>query len=397
MTHLLRRLLRFQDPRGAVLPLAMMILLVLSAVLMGLSVLTGQEPLVAGNHLMIAQAQAMAEAGIARALWALSHPDSAEGVAWPAPAPAPYDGSQFIPVAAEGGVILGGFRVTIVGEGDRQRQILAIGLVPGSEGPLGQARQEISATAIRLRFPTPPAGLTVRGDLVVGPGAWIDASGDGSCGPVAGTWSTGVTTLGAASQVVGNVGAGAMSNQPAVDLLELQTPDLFDAEAFTATELNALKAVARARGTYFRGSTAFDARHPLRDGLIFVDTTSGHPITTATPVGELATVSIGSGAGTGPGDSFRGWIVANGSVSISGTVAIEGLIYAADRFSQTGAARLTGAVMAGHVRSTTPSVVDARPGVGAALVWSCQTGRTGAGKVPQRWMVKPGSYREAAG
>ncbi|HTR21955.1 MAG TPA: pilus assembly PilX N-terminal domain-containing protein, partial [Gemmatimonadales bacterium] len=389
MTHLLRRLLRFQDQRGAVLPLAMMILLVLSAVLMGLSVLTGQEPLVAGNHLMIAQAQAMAEAGIARALWALSHPDSAEGVAWPAPAPAPYDGSQFIPVAAEGGAILGGFRVTIVGEGDRQRQILAIGLVPGNEGPLGQARQEISATAIRLRFPTPPAGLTVRGDLAVGPGAWIDASGDGSCGPVAGTWSTGVTTLGAASQVVGSVGAGAMSNQPAVDFLELQTPDLFDAGAFTATELNALKAVARARGTYFQGSTTFDARHPLRDGLIFVDTTSGHPINAATPVGELATVSIGSGAGTGPGDSFRGWIVANGSVSISGTVAIEGLIYAADRFSQTGAARLTGAAMAGHVRSTTPSVVDARPGIGAALVWSCETGRTGAGKVPQRWMVKP--------
>jgi hypothetical protein len=366
-------------------------------VLTGLSLLSGQEPLVAGNHLMIAQAQAMAEAGVARALWALSNPDSPEGVAWPAPAPAPYDGSRFIAVATEGGVILGGFRVTIGGQGDRQRQLLAIGLVPGDEGPPGRARQEISATAIRLRFPDPPAGLTVRGDLVVGPGASVDASGDGSCGPVAGTWSSGATTLGPASQVLGTTGNAAISNEPAFDFFDQQTPARFEEQAFTAAELSALKAVARARGTYFQGPTAFDAKRPLHDGLVFVDTTSGQPITAATPPSDLATVSIGSGAGTGPGDSFRGWIIANGSVSISGTVAIAGLVYAADRFSQSGSARLTGAAMAGHARATTASVVDARPGTGAALVWSCEMGRTGGGKVPQRWMVKPGSYREAAG
>ena len=34
---------------------------------------------------------------------------------------------------------------------------------------------------------------------------------------------------------------------------------------------------------------------------------------------------------------------------------------------------------------------------GAALTWSCETGRTGGGTIPQRWLVKPGSYREAAG
>ena len=47
--------------RGAVLPTAMLILVVLSAVLLALSLLTGQEPLIASNHVMIVQAQALAE------------------------------------------------------------------------------------------------------------------------------------------------------------------------------------------------------------------------------------------------------------------------------------------------------------------------------------------------
>jgi hypothetical protein len=151
------------------------------------------------------------------------------------------------------------------------------------------------------------------------------------------------------------------------------------------------------RGTYFQGSVAFDATRPLPDGVLFVDTVDGRPISEATPVADLATVDIGDGAGTGSEGVFRGWIIANGSVSISGSIVIEGLVYAADRFSQTGAARLTGAAIAGHVRSTTPSLLDARPGAGAALVGNCEAGRTGGGKVPQRWLVKPGSYREAAG
>ena len=45
-----------RDQRGSMLPLAMLILLILSAVLASLALLAGQEPIVARNHLMIAQA-----------------------------------------------------------------------------------------------------------------------------------------------------------------------------------------------------------------------------------------------------------------------------------------------------------------------------------------------------
>ena len=384
---------RGRDQHGAVLPVVVLILTLLSVVLLGLSMLTGQEPLVAGNHVMIAQAQALAEAGLARALWALSTPESPQGVPWSTPAGAPYDGSTFIGVATEHGA-LGGFRVAIRGDGDRQRQVTATGLVPGDVGPLGRARQDVSATAIRLRFPAPPAGIAVRGALEIGSGVSVDARADGSCGDRAGAWSSGTTTIGVGAEIHGRIGDSATPNET-TDSPQEQPATLFDELAFTAAELQALKAVAHVRGTYYRGSVAFDAARPIPDGLIFVDTVSGRPIVDATPEDDLATVSIGDGAAGQPGRSFRGWIIVNGSLALTGDLTVEGLVFAADRFSQTGAARLLGAAMAGHVRSALPSVLDARPADGPGLVWSCEAGRTGGGKIPQGWLVKPGSYREA--
>ena len=384
-----------RDQRGAVLPLTMMILVVLSAVLIALSGLTGQEPLIASNHVMVVQAQALAEAGLERALWALSTPESADGIPWSAKAPAPYDGSAFLGVATESGALLGGYRLTVTGEGDRQREVTVVGLVPGDVGPLGRARQDISATLIRLRFPAPPAGLSVRGGLTIGDGVTIDARADGSCGDRAGTWSSGVTTAAAGAQIHGRSGDTAIPNEP-TDIRQEQPVGVFDELAFSAAELLALKAVARVRGTYYQGAVTFDAARRIPDGVIFVDTGSGQPITDATPSGDLATVTIGDGA-AGPGGVFRGWIIVNGSLSIAGDVTLRGLTYVADRLSQTGVARLVGATMVGHVRTATPSLVDARPAGDAAVAWSCEEGRTGGGLIPSRWMVKPGSYREVAG
>jgi len=372
----------------------MMSLLVLSAVLLALSLLTGQEPLVARNHMMIAQAQAMAEAGLDRALWALSTPGAPDGVPWNAPTPAPYDGSRFIGVAIDG-VPLGGFRVTITGTGDRQRQIVAAGLVPGDTGPLGRARQNISATAVRLRFPSLPAPIMVRGDLEVGPGVVVDASQDASCGSQPGTWSTGLTSLSPGSQVRGRGGDPAVPNGEG-DVRQQQAIGVFDELAFDSSELSALKALARARGTYYQGHVSFDATRRIADGLVFVDTVSGQPITGATPDADLAVVTLGTGAASSSSGVVHGWIIVNGSLSVEGGVILEGLAFAADRFSQTGTVQIRGAAMAGHVRSTAPSRIEALPTTGPALLWSCETGRTGGGAIQQRWIVKPGTYWEAA-
>jgi hypothetical protein len=379
---------------GAVLPLAMLILLVLSAVLLGLASLTGQEPLAARNHTLVAQAQGMAEAGLDRALWALSTPGAVDGVAWASPASAPYDGSRSIDVTIDG-LPLGAFRLTVSGNGDRQRQLVVTGLAPSTPSQLGQARQDVSATAIRLRFPSLPAGLTVRGDLQVGPGVVIDAAADGSCGSAAGIWSSGVTTLGPGSQIRGGSG-DPMAPNGAADFRQVQDPAVFDALTFDAAEMSAFKALARVRGTYYQGAVTFDATRPIPDGLVFVDTVSGQPISPATPVADLASVSVRDGAAPDPSRLVRGWIVVNGSLAIDGDLTIQGLAFAADRFSQSGTAQIRGAAAAGHIRSSTPSLIESRPTSSPALTWSCEAGKTGGGSIPQRWLVKPGSYREAA-
>ena len=382
MTAFLSQTPELRGERGAVLPLAMLVLSILSAVLISFALMTGQEPLVASNHVALVQAQALAEAGLQRALWALSTPDAPDGGRWVLPAPPPYDASRLVTVTTPGGAPLGGFRVEIVGMGDRQRQVHVTGLVPGIAGPLGQARREVTATAIRLRFPSPPAGLTVRGDLVVGAGVVVDAISDGSCGELAGTWSGGTTILGPGSDVRG----GSVQAQPA---------EAFDARAFDAAELNALRAVARVRGAYYRGPVRFDASQPIPGGLVFVDMATGAGPSEATPEADAA--SIGEGATGAPGGAFRGWLVVNGSLSISGNVTLQGMVWAAGRLHQSGGARLIGAAIAGDAGGGSPSLIEAHPPAGPALTWSCETARTGGRQIPDTWMVKPGSYREAAG
>ncbi len=375
---------------GAVLPLAMVILLLLSVALLGLASLTGQEPLSARNHMLLAQAQALAEAGLDRALWALSNPGAPDGVVWSELAVSPYDGSATIDVAVDGRS-LGAFRLTISGTGDRQRQVLVTGFAPSVSGALGQARRGISATAVRLRLPAVPAGVTVRGDLQVGPGVIIDAAGDASCGSPAGTWSSGITTLGTGSQVRGLSG----SPSGTADVRQAQDPASFDAIVFDSAELSALKALARARGTYYRGSVTFDSTRPLPGGLVFIDTASGQAISPATPDTDLAAVTIRDGAAPSPDGRLRGWIVVNGSLALEGEVVLEGLAFAADRFTQSGRAQIRGAALAGHIRSTSPSLIEARPEAAPALARNCETARTGGGSIPQRWLIKPGTYREA--
>ncbi len=103
------------DQRGVALPMAMLALLILSALVLGFSVLSATEPTIANNQLMVAQARSLGEAGVERAIWALNFgltdpngiPPSLAG-----PASAPYDGSQLALVSI-GATPMGGFRVTV--------------------------------------------------------------------------------------------------------------------------------------------------------------------------------------------------------------------------------------------------------------------------------------------
>ena len=175
------------------------------------------EPTIANNQLAVAQARALAEAGVERALWALSNPADAQGipVTFTTP-PSPYDGGRLVPVAA-GGHPVGGFRVTVTnGPTAYERHITAVGFVPNDTTAGRRALQKITVTALnpQLIVKDPPAALSVRGELRASGSLRVDSRTDRSCGPKVGTLARGETSLeGASADIRGAGGDGTARNR----------------------------------------------------------------------------------------------------------------------------------------------------------------------------------------
>jgi len=381
------------NERGVAVPLALITLLVLASLLLELSAMSATEPSIAANQLRSAQAAALADAGLERAIWALAHPGSAQGLADPLPAliPPPYDGSLLVPITA-GGVERGGFRLTVVpGGGGNERDIVAVGWTPTDDpgDARAKAHHRLVATIMRIRAPADaaPCALCAVGDLQVAAGAAADARGDTTCGAKLGAWTSGTVVMGPGAEIWGADG-NALSNQ-AGDIAQGQPAEGAEAWTFTPGELAALRRLAQSRGTYYRGSVAFDGTSMPRDGLVFVDTVSGAPISDATPETDLARVVVGGG-----GDVFRGWMIVSGTLEISGDARLRGLAYALDGFAYRGEAPggVEGQVVARGLRGGVTLIQ--RTGDGPAIRFDCAAARTGDGLISFGWMLKPGSYRE---
>jgi len=147
---------------GIALPMTLIIMCLITALTVAFLAFTSTEPAIASNQMMNAQARAIAESGVERALWALTKGDAAPGTAGsladplPAPVPAPYDGSQYVAVG------VGGFIVT-VGPGGvvNERTITAVGYVPNNVNPI--AIKKIQTTVARRRQATRrPSGSAAR-------------------------------------------------------------------------------------------------------------------------------------------------------------------------------------------------------------------------------------------
>jgi len=381
----------WNDERGVALPLTIMTLVLLTSLILGLSVMSATEPIIAANQLRTAQARALAEAGIEQALWALEHPWAPNGLPDPLPAtvPPPYDGSRLIVISAPG-TPLGGFRIAVAAGASRnERDVLSIGWAPTDDA--GDARpkahQRITGTLWRVRAPaeSAPCALCVGGDLDVAAEVTVDARADTTCGGKRGAWSSGVVRVAPTAKVWGADGNDTPNE--AGDYVEAQPPQAALAWNFSDADLRALKRLARARGTYYRGSVLFDASRPAPEGLVFVDTASGAPVTDATPAAELARAEVRGGI-------FRGWLVVAGSLEISGDTRVRGLVYAQDGFAYRGTAPggIEGQIVAAGVRGAAGSL--SRTGSGPALAFDCAAASGGDGTVPRGWMLKSGSYRE---
>lgn len=385
------------DERGAALPMALFATAILITLVIAFSILSSSEPLIAANQQSVAQARAIAESGIERATWALNNPTNTNGLADPMPStiPAPYNGGATVNVALTSGN-LGVFRVSVTnGAAPNERNLESVGSIPNEASP--RAKQRIRVTVIKFKIPDPPAALSVRGELQVGGNTYIDSRADTSCGAKMGTFTTGLTEVqGNSADVYG--ADGNNSRNESTDIVQMQPTAAFDQYLLTDSDMAALKAYAKSQGTYYQGAVQFSASNTMPDGIIFVDTVSGNPMTASSDPNDQANLTIHGNAPASADGIFHGWLIVNGRLEISGNFQMWGYGYVMNdlTYTGTGTGQIVGAMLSRNIQDTSSTTIDTNTGGNASIIYDCAKARNGGGAVPQTYAVKGGTYREVS-
>ena len=402
-----------RDQRGIALPMSLLALLILSTLVISFALLATSEPLIATNQKMVAQARAVAESGLEQAIWALNNPTDTNGLPSPLPGtvPSPYDGSTDIPISNSSGTQIGVARVTVTpGTNLNERNVTTVGWVPTNTPKA--ARQKIQATVSKFIFSgnPPPASLTVQGQINITGNTNIDSRPDQSCGPKDGTWSVGSTAVGGSGSVYGADGnntAGQSAPSGITDVKQNVPTSAFAPFILKNQDLNSLKAMAKAAGTYYSGagvsSLTFNAGNSLPNGIIFIDTVSGLNVdvngANTTLTSDLASVSIHGNAPADPSGIFRGMIIVAGTLSISGDFHGRGMVYAVNDliYTGTGTGLIEGAVMSQNIRDISSTTIDTNTGGNSSIIYNCGYATNPGGQMPQGFTVQPGTYKEVSG
>lgn len=410
----MRQLLR--DQRGIALPMALLALLILSTLVIAFSLLATSEPLISTNQKMVAQSRAVAEAGLERAIWALNN----DSTGLQPTVPAPYDGTAGIPITVNSTQVGLAF-VTVTGPAQdatlapNQRNIVAVGWVPTNTGSGSKAHQKIQVTVAEYLFKAspPPASLTVAGEISVSGNTNVDSRQDTSCGNKDGTWSRDATLSGGSADVYGADGNNTKNQTasgapgPITDMRQNVPSNLFNQYVLKGADMDALKAWAKANGTYYSGSSVssltFNSGNKLKNGIVFIDTVSGNNIdangANTTPMSDFASVDIHGGAEADASGIFSGLIVVAGSASISGNFHMHGMVYVVNdlTYTGTGTGEIDGAVFTQNVRDTSSTTVDTNTGGNASIIYNCRYVTNPGGQMPQGYTMLPGTYKEVSG
>jgi hypothetical protein len=170
--------------------------------------------------------------------------------------------------------------------------------------------------------------------------------------------------------------------------------DYFKPFIFSDEDMNMLRDMAKAQGTYLKGSQSFNSPPP--NGIVFIDTPSGNPFTNDSPSSDIVDVDIHGDWGAG----WNGWLIVAGSVRLSGNIKMTGLLYSQNDviLHGTGSQGFTGAVISTNRMDTTSTRVSDLEDIGnAPITYNCPAIRDGGGTISQRWFTKPGTFREVAG
>ena len=415
-----------RDQRGIALPMSLLALLILSTLVISFALLATSEPLIATNQKMVAQARGVAESGLEQAIWALNvgtisplDPNALTTM----PAPSPYDGNTAIPISNSSGTQIGVAFVTVTqGSATNEKNVVSVGWVPTNTGNGSKAHQRIKATVSRFLFSgsPPPASLTVRGEINVAGNTNIDSRSPGpdtSCGARDGTWSAGATTHGGSSAIYGadggaNAAIAFQSAASGTTDMKQNMPDSafapFTLSSKANGDLDTLKAIAKANGTYYSGASVqgmlFNSGHQIPNGIIFIDTVSGQNIdangaNTTNSTLEFASVAIHGGAEADASGIFSGMIIVAGSLAISGNFHMHGVVYVVNdlTYTGTGNGEIDGAVISQNIRDTSSTTIDTNTGGNASINYNCGYARNPVSGMPQGFTVQPGTYKEVSG
>jgi hypothetical protein len=431
---------RLNNQRGVALPMAMLVLLILSALVVGFSVLSATEPTIANNQLRVAQARSVAEAGIEQAVWALNFGltnPTAQNAIPPSltdTAASPYDGSQLTALISAGGATIGSFQVTVAGDGSLLgRTISAVGWAPSTTANQ-KAHQRITMKVVGPpALPAPPAALSVRGNLDAGGTSMVDSRSDptpsgtsGCSGAKLGTLTSGDTSTGGSAKIWGATDTDSSSSSTPNDITDAQggpipadpkdgvenvSTSVFDPYVLKDSDIDALRAYAKTHGTYLQGTVNFCSTcllpngQPalLKNGIVFIDTVSGNNITQEgvsppTPPSDFADVTIHGNPTdptNNPADVFSGWLFVNGSLRIDGNFTAHGLVYAQNdiAYRGIGTGQIDGAVMSRNIRDVSSTSVDSDTYGNALIRYNCGWAKNGGGMF-QTWAMQPGTYKE---
>ena len=403
-----------RDQRGIALPMALLALLILSTLVIAFSLLATSEPLISANQKLVAQARAVTESGLEQAIWALNNPTDPNGIPTPLPGtvPAPYDGSAPIPISVNGTQIGVVFVTVTNGINPNERNVVAVGWAPTNAGSGSKAHQKIQATVSRFLFSAtpPPAALTVQGQINITGNTNIDSRPDQTCGAKDGTWSVGSTAVGGSGDVYGADGnntAGQSAPSGITDVKQNVPTSAFAPFILKNQDLNTLKAMAKAAGTYYSGagvsSLTFNSGNLMPNGIIFVDTVSGLNIdengANTTSTSDFANVQVHGNAPADPSGTFRGMIIVAGSLQISGDFHAQGLVYAVNDlvYTGTGTGLIEGAVMSQNIRDVSSTTIDTNTGGNSSIIYNCGYASNPGGQMPQGFTVQPGTYKEVSG
>jgi hypothetical protein len=400
--------------RGVVLPMAFLTMLILSALIIAFSLMAASEPILANNQLQVAQARAVAESGVEKAISALNNNGNPNGIpnGIPLPfvtAPAPYDGAAAVAVMVNG-VQMGVFTVAVTGASSSapgapssEQNIVATGWTPTNTGTGPKVKQKIQVTVFKPLFNLnpPPSALTVRGEINASGHALIDSRSDTSCGNKAGSMSKGATSTGGSAAIYGADGNNT-KNQSG-DMIQNEPDSTFDKYTYSNKELDAYKALAKKNGTYYQGSVAFNASNQMPNGIVYIDTVSGTNIdangSNTTPTSDFASVNISGNAPLAGDGIFKGMLIVAGSLTIHGNFQMHGLVYVQNDFTYlgTGTGQITGAVLSQNIRDTSATSIDTDTGGNSTIIWNCEYATKGGGYLPPTFTIEPGSYKEVSG